>query len=264
MITHRNASRALALALAGALFAACDKNTVQELPFAPLLDTRVKFFNFGVNAPGVNFYADQQKLTAVQSGTGSEATTGVAYGGVGNGNSYTQVASGTHTLTGRIAATTDKDLPIATVTATVADGKYYSLYMTGFYNTTTKTVDAFLLEDPVAPPADFTVASVRFVNTMSNAAHPLILYAGYTTGDTTKVDTLTAGLAYQGASTLATLPAGIYNLFARYQDSTANKISRTSVSFLGGHIYTVGARGDITVTSTTATNRPFLDNATNW
>ncbi len=247
MITHRNASRALALAFAGVLFAACDKNTVQELPFAPLLATRVKFFNFGVNAPGVNFYADQQKLAAVQSGTGSEATTGVAYGGVGNGNSYTQVASGTHTLTGRIAA-----------------GKYYSLYMTGFYNTTTKTVDAFLLEDPVAPPADFTVAYIRFVNTMSNAAHPLILYAGYTTGDTTKVDTLSAGLAYQGASTLATLPVGIYNLFARYQDSTANKISRTSVTFLGGHIYTVGARGDITVTSTTATNRPFLDNATNW
>jgi hypothetical protein len=36
------------------------------------------------------------------------------------------------------------------------------------------------------------------------------------------------------------------------------------VTFIGGHIYTVGARGDITITSTTATNRPFLDNTTNW
>lgn len=264
MTTHRNASRTLALVLAAALFAACDKNTVQELPFEPLLGTRVKFFNFGVNAPGVNFYADQQKMTAIQSGTGSEATTGVAYGSVGNGNAYSQIAPGAHTLTGQIAAATDKGFPIATVIATINDGKYYSFYMSGFYNTTTKTVDAFLLEDPVTPPADYTVAYVRFVNTMSNAAHPLILYAGYTTGDTTKVDTLTAGLAYQGASTFATLPVGIYNLFARYQDSTANKISRTGVSFLGGHLYTVGARGDITVTSTTATNRPFLDNTTNW
>ncbi len=263
MTTHRNASRALALALAAALFA-CDKNTVQQLPFEPLLSTRVKFFNFGVNAPQVNFYADQQKMTAVQSGTGSEATTGVAYGSVGNGNAYSQIAGGPHTLTGRIAAATDKDLAIATVNATIADGKYYSLYMSGFYNTTTKTVDAFVVEDPVTPPADYSVAHVRFVNTISNVTNPLILYAKYTTGDTTQVDTLTAAVAYQGATTFTTLPVGVYNLFARYQDSTANKISRTGVSFLGGHLYTVGARGDITITSTTATNRPFLDNTTNW
>jgi Domain of unknown function (DUF4397) len=250
--------------LTATLFAACDKNTVQELPFEPLLGTRVKFFNFGVNAPGVNFYADQQKMTAVQSGTGNEATTGVAYGGVGNGNSYSQIAPGAHTLTGRIAAATDKDLAIATVNATIDDGKYYSFYMSGFYNTTTKTVDAFVVEDPVGPPADYSVAYVRFVNTMSNAANPLILYAKYTTGDTTQVDTLTAGIAYKAVTQFVTLPAGVYNLFARYQDSTANKISRTGVTFLGGHLYTVGARGDITVTSTTATNRPFLDNTTSY
>lgn len=264
MTTHLNGSRVAALLIAAALFAACDKNTVQDLPFEPLLGTRVKFYNFGVNAPGVNFYADQQKITAVQSGTGNEATTGVAYGSVGNGNAYSQVAPGAHTLTGRIAAATDKDLPIATVTATINDGKYYSFYMSGFYNATTKTVDAFVLEDPVTPPADFTVAYIRFVNTIANATNPLILYARYTIGDTTRVDTLTAGVAYQGATTFATLPGGVYNLFARYQDSTANKISRTGVSFLGGHLYTVGARGDITITSTTATNRPFLDNTTNW
>jgi hypothetical protein len=38
---------------------------------------------------------------------------------------------------------------------------------------------------------------------------------------------------------------------------------RTGVTLAGGRIYTVGARGDITITSTTATNRPFLDNTTN-
>src|SRR6267143_4060854 len=73
-----------------------------------------------------------------------------------------------------------------------------------------------------------------------------LLYAKYTIGDTTKVDTVTAGVAYRGATTFATIPAGVYNLFARYQDSTANKISRAGVSFLGGKLYTVGARGDIT------------------
>jgi hypothetical protein len=50
--------RGLAIAgtlLTAAALAACDKNTVQELPFEPLLGARIKFFNFGVNAPGVNF-----------------------------------------------------------------------------------------------------------------------------------------------------------------------------------------------------------------
>src|SRR5258708_7252676 len=122
MTTYRNASRALALALAAALFA-CDKNTVQQLPSEPLLSTRVKFFNFGVNAPQVNFYADQQKMTAVQSGTGSEATTGVAYGGGGNGDSYTPGGSGTHTLPRRLAAAPGKEPPSADAATTVAAGE---------------------------------------------------------------------------------------------------------------------------------------------
>ncbi|HEY3222067.1 MAG TPA: DUF4397 domain-containing protein [Gemmatimonadales bacterium] len=254
---------ATAAALLTAAIAACDQNSVQQLPVEPLLGSRIKFFNFGVNAPGVNFYADQTKMTAILSGTGSEATTGVTYGAVGNGGAYSQIAPGSHTLTGRIAAATDKDLPIATVNATIDDAKYYSFYMTGFYNTTTKTSDAFVLEDPVAPPTDYAVAYIRFVNTISNATHPLILYAQYTVGDTTRVDTLSAGVAYKGVSAFATLPVGIYNLLARYIDSTTNKFRRDAVTFLGGRLYTVGARGDITITSTTATNRPFLDNTAN-
>ncbi len=253
-----NAFRIAAALFAAALFAACDKNTVQELPFAPLLDARIKFFNFGVGAPGVNFYANDTKMTAVQSGTGSEATTGVSYGGVGNGGAYSQIAADSYALTGRIAATTNKDLPIDTLHATIEAAKYYSFYLSGFYNGTTKTVDAFILEDPVAPPADYTVAYVRFVSTIVNA-NPLILYAQYATGDTTRFDTLTAPVAYKGATTFVTLPVGVYNLHARYSDSTASKFRRDAVSFLGGRLYTVGARGDITITSTTATNRPFFD-----
>src|SRR2546430_12608043 len=77
--------RTAAVLLTAAALAACEKNSVQQLPVEPLLDARIKFFNFGVNAPGVNFYADETKMTAIQSGTGVELNTGVAYGGVGNG-----------------------------------------------------------------------------------------------------------------------------------------------------------------------------------
>jgi hypothetical protein len=258
--------RVFAALLGAIVLAACEKNAVQVLPITETVPGgRVKFFNFGVNAPGVNFYAGSTKMTAILSGTGTEATTGVAYGGAGNGGVYLAITPGAYTLTGRIAATTDKNLPIATINATLDDGKYYSVYISGFYNTTTKTVDAFVLEDQLSvqpTPIDYTVAYVRFVNTMANA-NPLTLYAQYTTGDTTKVDTLNAAVAYKGTGAFTTLPAGVYNLFARYTDSTTSKISRTGVSFLGGRIYTVGARGDMTITDSTNTRRPILDNTAN-
>jgi hypothetical protein len=70
-------------------------------------------------------------------------------------------------------------------------------------------------------------------------------------------------VAYQAGGAFTALPAGVYDLFARESGATANKISRTAVSFVAGRVYTIGARGDITVVSTTATNRPFLDNTAN-
>src|SRR4051812_27811522 len=121
--------RLAALMLTATLFAACEKNTVQDLPFGPLVSSKIRFFNMGISAPSVNFYADDMKLTAIQSGTGSEATTGVSYGAVGNGGYYAQVAPGTYSLTGRIAATVDKDLAIDTLHGTIADGNRYSFYL---------------------------------------------------------------------------------------------------------------------------------------
>ena len=263
MTTLMNGYRIAAALLTVAAVAACDKNSVQVLPSDPPLSSRIKFFNFGVNAPGVNFYADAIKMTAIQSGTNSEATTGVAYGGVGNGGAYSQIAPGSHALTGRIAATADKDLPIATVTTTIADGKFYSYYMTGFYNTTAKTSDAFVLEDTYPEDIDWSVALVRFVHAIPNA-NALTLHAANTiTFDTAAVG---GAVAYKNAGTFTALEPGVYNLYARYTDSTTNKIVRTAVTLSGGRVYTVTARGDITVAPTTtcpSTSTTCLDNTTN-
>src|SRR5688572_29341783 len=159
-----SAYRALALVLcAAAALSSCEENAVQEIA-GPATGARIRFFNFGVNAPGVNFYADEAKMTAISSTTGSQSTTGVVYGGVGSGGFYGDIAPGQHTLTGRIAAATDKDLPISSVSTTLEDGKHYSFYQSGFYNTTTKTVDAFVVEDPFGDEIDWSVAHVRFVD----------------------------------------------------------------------------------------------------
>lgn len=253
--------RALAALLLTAIFSACEKNAVQDIT-APEPGARIKFFNFGVNAPSVNFYAGTAKMTAVTPTTpGVEATTGVNYGGVGSSGFYSGLEPGAYDLTGRIAATVDKDLVVATLPATVEDGKSYSFYLSGFYDAVGKSSASFIVEDNFPDAFDFTVAQVRFVHAISNAA-PMSLIVTNTT--TTEVDTLgTTAIAYQTAGPFVSLPPGRYNLATRYVGGVTNIIARTNVDFVGGRTYTIGARGDITVVSTTATNRPFLDNTAN-
>lgn len=251
---------AAAAALFGAvMLASCEKNTVQDIT-GPFPSARVKFFNFGVAAPGVNFYANTTKMTAITSTTGTESTTGVVYGSAGAGGLYIAIAPGDYALTGRIAAAVDKDLAISTVNQAIGDGKFYSFYMSGIYNTGTKTVDAFAVEDAFVTPPDFATAYVRFVHAISNA-NPLTLFAKSTTDTLLAEVTVGGPLSYKGAGTFTALPAGVYNLGARYTGVPTNAFGRTNVSFLGGRVYTVAARGDITVP--TGTNAPALDNTAN-
>ena len=252
--------RAIAAALMAVLLTACDKDAVQELG-GPVPGSYIKFFNFGVNAPSVNFYANDQKITAVQSTTGTESTLGVAYGAPGSSGFYSAVEPGQYALTGRISATTDKDLTISTVNTTLEDGKKYSFYMSGFYNTTAKTVEGFVVEDSYPNEIDHSTAHVRFVNAISNANAMTLYVKSQAAGS---VETAVGGsIAYKSAGAFTAVPPGVYDLSTRYAGQTTNAIARTAISFSGGKVYTITARGDITVTSTTATNRPFLDNTAN-
>ncbi len=258
-----NRNRALAALLCVitlAAVSACDENAVQVIS-GPEAGARIKFHNFGVNAPGVHFYANDVKMTAISSTTGIESTTGVIYGGVGSGGFYSSIAPGSYTLTGKIAALVDKDLVIATQAGVIENGKAYSYYMTGFYNTLAKTSDGFLVEDTFAPTIDFTVAYVRFVHGLANA-NPMQLIATSTT-TATLVDTIGGVIAYKSAGAFEPVVPGVYNLATKYAATTTTAIARTAVSFVAGRVYTIGARGDITVISTTLTNRPFLDNTAN-
>ena len=254
-----NKPTSLAVLLCAAVLTSCTENAVQDIT-GPISSARVKFFNFGVNAPAVNFYAGSAKMTAVSSTTGTESVLGTAYGSAASGGFYSAVAPGDYTLTGKISATVDKDLVIATVTSTIADGKSYSFYLSGFYNAGAKTVEGFVVEDPYPAAFDYAYAQVRFVNAISNSS-PMTLYAKNTT-------TLTEGpvgdiTTYKSAGAFTPVPTGVYDLSTRLAGSATNVITRAAVSFVAGKAYTISARGDITVVSTTATNRPILDNTPN-
>jgi hypothetical protein len=80
------------------------------------------------------------------------------------------------------------------------------------------------------------------------------------TGDSVAV---ASNVAYRSGSAFLGVPGAVYDLTVRYPGSNTAVIVRTAVSLSLGHVYTISSRGDMTVTSTTATNRPQLDNTAN-
>lgn len=278
MTTHRS----LLVLLAAAALSACEKNGVQEITGPlPTNAAFVRFYNFGVGAPSVNFYANTQKISAATVATcspipatppptvdplcfttGLEPTGGVAFAAAASGGLYSSLAAGQYTLAGKISATTDKDLAIATVATTLVQGKFYTYFMSGNYNTGAKSQDSFLIEDPLPPAFDFTQAYVRFVNAISNSS-PMTLYAKSTSNTTLAEITVGAPISYKGADAFTAVPVGTYDLNLRLTGSSTNTITSTAQVFGAGHHYTIVARGDMTVGGTTAATRPLMSTTAN-
>lgn len=265
----KNIRSILTILLAAAALPACDKNAVREIAGPADDGAFVKFFNFAPSSPAVNFYANNTKVTAISSTTcailtesnqtvctttGSESTSGVGYGSSANGANgwYSALDAGQYTLSGRIAAATDKNLPISNLQTNLASGHRYSYYLSGPYNTTTKTADSFVIED-VLPAVDYAKAYVRFVNAISTSS-PMVLYAT-NTGTTTET-AVGGGVAYKEGGAFVALDPGVYNLATRLATGGGNLVTRTGVGFSAGRIYTIGARG-------AATSSGALDNTAN-
>jgi hypothetical protein len=250
---------------------ACEKNAVLDLDREDMQGGNVKFFNFSVGSPSVNFYVNDAKVTAVSAtgcailddtnrqeclSTGREATTGVAYGGAGNGGSgwYSDVPTGAVTISGRISATVDKNLPISNLATTVETGRFYSYYLSGAYDAVAKQSDSFIVED-VLPTQDFAVAHVRFVNASANS-EPMTLYlTNTTTNEVTPVGDL---VAYKGASTWVAIPEGVNHTLATRTAGGTTVFTRAALAFSAGRAYTITARGTVGTASTMA-----LDNTAN-
>lgn len=267
--------RSIAALLCALALTACGTDAVQDIT-GPMPSARVRFFNFGVDAPSVNFYANDTKVTAISATTcailtdanrelcttaGAEATTGVAYGGVGSSGYYSAIEPGQYTFSGRIAAAADKNVVISKVSATLADGKAYSYFQSGIYDATTKSVEGFVVEDAIPAKIEWDKIYVRFVNAISNSQPMTLVLRSTATGAEGAVG---GPVAYKSAGAFVGFQgSGVVDLYTLQAGSNTPVITRTAVTMLPGRVYTITARGDMTVTSTTATNRPFLDNTAN-
>lgn len=231
-----------------------EKNAVQSIT-RPLSGSFVRFANFSVGAPNVNFYANSTKMTGVSSATGTESTIGTAAGAFAGSSVglYSTIAPGTYELNARITATVDKDLAISKVTQGIETGKYYTYYQSGTYNSTTKQSDAFVVLDPIPAEFDYTTAYVRFVNASANSPALTLHVRNTTSGTELPVG---GSVAYKNAGEFVAVPSGVYDLATRTSGSATNVNTRTGVTFAIGRVYTVTLRN---ATATTFT----LDNTAN-
>ncbi len=252
----------IAVLLCATLLSSCGKDAFPDIT-GPMAESRIKFFNFGVGAPGVYFYANNNKAAGVSgvsividSKTGvvtssTESVAGTTYGGVTAGGYYSALAAGSYDLSAKLADTTQRATVVSKVTTTLAAGKAYSYYISGAYDAGTKTADAFVIEDNFPATIDWSQAYVRFVNAGSTSA-PLTLYGTNTTTGTPEA-AIGAITAYKGGSAFVAVPNGVYTIAAK-DAGGVSKVTRTSVSFSSGRVYTITLRG---------TTSLFLDNTTN-
>jgi hypothetical protein len=251
--------------LAGAI-SACgllETNAVRDITTDVVPAARIKFHNYSPNSVQVNFFANTTKMSAISTTgcqppptaadtilcntTGKESATGVAYGASASGGLYMSIAPATYTLAAKMAA---KDTIIASASQAVDVNKYYSFFLSGNYNTTTKTSEAFVVEDPIPAGAiDYTKAYLRLVNAISDGTGPLNLTAKDTT-TAIPIVTVNSAIAYKSAGTFVVLNEGIYNLAVLYNGASTNLIALTNQNLVGGRVYTVTARG-ITATAST-------------
>ena len=256
---------------------ACEKNAVQDIT-GPAPSAGIRFFNWSVTAPSLHYWADDMKLTSTLSTAclntsnppvtatdtacvteGIQSTAGIAFGGVSSGRRYTGIEPGSYTFTGRLTSVAPGTI-VSSVPGTIEAGKYYSYFTSGVYNTTTRTADGFIVEDPIPVDIDWTVTNVRLVNAVHNAP-AVTLYAKNV--ETGVEYTLGGAVAYKGAGEFVAIPPGAYDLRARATGATTDSFTRANVAFERGRHYTIATRGDFTSTSTTAASRRFLDSTIN-
>lgn len=157
------------------LFAACKKGTLVEntayeklMPGDPKY-SYLKILNLTPGSPALNFYMDGPKFSSAYSTLGVE-NAGYAYNIVFPDLGYAVTAPGTHTLTGRVipTAAADPNLEVFNTQISPEAGKYYTVFTTGVYTTTSKKIPSSIMLEDVRPALDTSKVFVRLINMLNN------------------------------------------------------------------------------------------------
>lgn len=237
------------------IFSACEENAIPEVTEnVPEAATYVKIFFHAQDAPNVNFYFDDKKVSSIASSTTDEVR-GNAYATVFPSNAYAMIPAGTFNVSAR-------DIEGNTVVAnslSFAADTHYSLYLVG----TMDNYEIFLLEDDLPAP-DHVKIYWRFVNSMTAIPFAVDAYAVKAAVPATEtapaqpaqVIALGNGIAFKQAGDYKELQPGKYNfrIFESgtdYQVETSTPYIQNTVTLASkGRVYSTQIRGTYAPTPT--------------
>ncbi|MFW0714672.1 DUF4397 domain-containing protein [Pedobacter sp. N23S346] len=233
------------------LLAACKKGDLVESTAYEKIspgDTKyayLKILNLTPASPALTFYMDGNKFSSALSTLGTE-NAGYAYNGLFPDLGYATTSPGTHTLTAKIipTAAADANLEIFSTIINPQAGKYYTVFTTGQYSTTTKKIPSSVMLEDVRPALDTTKVFLRVVN-LYNGSPNLDITRDLATG--TKMIT---NVAYGTASDWVEIPnigpgvTPVVKTFINATGTTNTLIAAgVSLTFTKGRAYTLYMRG---------------------
>ncbi|WP_316770723.1 DUF4397 domain-containing protein [Pedobacter frigiditerrae] len=238
------------IAVCTVLLAACKKNgmTVENTEYEKVAPgnpkySYLKFLNLTPGSPVANFYLDGVKFSSALSSSGVE-NAGYGYNGLYPDLGYAVTTPGSHKVTANIipSATVDKNLEVLNTTITPAAGKYYTIFTTGQYSATNKSIGPLLVLEDIKPALDTSKIFVRFVN----------LYNGSPNLDIVRISTgvkLANNVAYGTGSSFTEIPNpgnGVAPINVFRVDNASNGtvlIPSFSITATKGRAYTLYFRG---------------------
>lgn len=252
------------------LFSACgDQHTFPDIVRAPLSDHgQVRFYNFVINGPTVNFYANGVKSTGITSTTGQEAANGVGWGGTHPNIGYVEIPAGSNV---NIESITPKNMLIpasnpnnyepgivssSLIIPEIEPLKQYSVYLSGYWDKVNKKSKSFYIKDEM-PGVDTASTFIRFVNSGVEAAGNLKFVV---TNRDTLIGTIMIDdkVPYGGASKFIAVPYGTYNV--KIYTISGDSLIRNGLALSPDRVHTFALRGDILSKKAPL---PYIDNVQN-
>lgn len=159
------------IAIGAGLISACQKGELVESTTYEKITTGdpkyayLKILNLTPASPALTFYMDGNKFSSALSTAGTE-NAGYAYNGLFPDLGYAVTSPGSHVLTAKIIPTVspDANLEVFSTTINPEAGKYYTIFTTGQYSTTTKKIPSSVMLEDSRPALDTSKVFLRVVN----------------------------------------------------------------------------------------------------
>ncbi|MFD2248369.1 DUF4397 domain-containing protein [Pontibacter ruber] len=255
-------TKSFAILAAGFFLGACEKNGIEDHYEPTNTGAHIKMIHAAQDAPMVNMFLNDQKVTAlapVVTAAKDTIVTGLSYAGTAvfpASLGYATVPAGNYNV--QIIDTTSARgaaQPVSNTSATLNDRASYSAFLIGKKDPGFET---FVVEDKLPDVSDYSKAYIRFVNVMADAPAFDVKAVNKATENTPAPVQVATNVPYKGATAYVAIEPGTYDFPIYKTGSTTPYTTMTGVAPSAGRVYTFYTRGIYSETTAPATTNRVL------